>query len=292
MTKRSALFQSRLAASLAAAGLLFAAPALAQTQLPPPAQYGAADARQDRIEELQQQLTDQTAENERLQYELNQRDREIQRLRSMVGELAGVNQQLGTQQPAETATPPAGNAPANAPRADANTVPSGLNAAQQANTGTLGSIPAGAVTPSPNAPAAAPTADELYARAQASLAAGRYPDAETSFAEFLERYPNVVQTPNARFWYAFTLLARNNYADAASSFAEYLQRTPRAPRAPEAQVRLGMALAGMARDGNNDAAELRQACGAFNSLPRAYPDAPRNVRDLAIREARASNCPT
>ena len=290
MTKRSASFHPRLAASIAAAGFLFAAPALAQTQLPPPAQYGAADARQDRIEELQQQLTGQTAENERLQYELNQRDREIQRLRSMVGELAGVNQQLGTQPPADTATPPVGNAPPNAPRADAGT--SGLNAAQQANTGTLGSIPAGTVTPGVTPAVPVPTADELYARAQSLLAAGRYPDAETSFAEFLDRYPNVVQTPNARFWYAFTLLARNNYADAASSFATYLQRTPQGPRAPEAQVRLGMALAGMARDGNNDAAELRQACGAFGSLPTRYPNAPRNVRDLATREARASNCPT
>ncbi|MCX7357147.1 MAG: tetratricopeptide repeat protein [Alphaproteobacteria bacterium] len=290
MTKRSAFLQPRLAAVFAAAGFLFAAPALAQTQLPPPSQYGAADARQDRIEELQQQLTDATAENERLQYEINQRDREIQRLRSMVGELAGVNQQLGTQPPAETATPPGGAAPPNAPRADAGA--SGLNAAQQANTGTLGSIPAGAVTPGATTATPAPTADELYARAQSFLAAGRYPDAETSFAEFLERYPNVVQTPNARFWYAFTLLARNNYPDAASSFATYLQRTPQGPRAPEAQARLGMALAGMARDGNNDAAELRQACGAFNSLPTRYPNAPRNVRDLAAREARASNCPT
>ncbi len=290
MTQRSASFQSRLAACLAAAGFLFAAPALAQTQLPPPSQYGAADARQDRIEELQQQLTEQTAENERLQYELNQRDREIQRLRSMVGELAGVNQQLGTQQPAETATPPGGAPPPNTPRADATT--SGLNPAQRANTGTLGSIPAGAVAPAPGAEAPAPTADELYARAQSYLAAGRYPDAETAFVEFLERYPNVVQTPNARFWYAFTLLARNNYPDAASSFATYLQRTPQGPRAPEAQVRLGMALAGMARDGNNDTAELRQACGAFSSLTTRYPNAPRNVRDLASREARAANCPT
>ena len=289
MTNRSASFQPRLAAFIAAAGFLFAAPALAQTQLPPPAQYGAADARQDRIEELQQQLTEQTAENERLQYELNQRDREIQRLRNMVGELAGVNQQLG-QPPADNATPP--GAPAPQPRADATTTPSGLNAAQQANTGTLGTIPAGAATPAPAAAAPAPTADELYARAQSYLAAGRYPDAETALAEFLERYPNVVQTPNARFWYAFTLLARNNYPDAASSFATYLQRTPQGPRAPEAQVRLGMALAGMARDGDNDAAELRQACGAFSSLPTRYPNAPRNVRDLAAREARAANCPT
>lgn len=284
MTQRSASFQAttRLAAMIAAAGFIFAAPASAQTQLPPPAQFSGADARQDRIEELQQQLTEATAENERLQYELNQRDREINRLRGMVGELAGVNQSLST--------PPADAAPAPNGQRSEGPAPSTLNSAQQANTGTLGSIPAGAATSPPAAEAPAPTADELYARAQGYLSAGRYPDAEVAFSEFLERYPNVVQTPNARFWYAFTLLARNNYSDAAASFAQYLQRTPQGPRAPEAQVRLGMALAGMARDGNNDAAELRQACGAFSSLTTRYPNAPRNVRDLAAREARAANC--
>jgi tol-pal system protein YbgF len=285
MTQRSASFQAttRLAAMIAVAGFLFAAPASAQTQLPPPAQFSGADARQDRIEELQQQLTEATAENERLQYELNQRDREINRLRGMVGELAGVNQSLSTP-PSDAAPPP------NGQRSEGGPAPATLNSAQQANTGTLGSIPAGAATSPPAAEAPAPTADELYARAQGYLSAGRYPDAEVAFGEFLERYPNVVQTPNARFWYAFTLLARNNYSDAAASFAQYLQRTPQGPRAPEAQVRLGMALAGMARDGNNDAAELRQACGAFSSLTTRYPNAPRNVRDLATREARAANC--
>ncbi|MBL8546193.1 MAG: outer membrane protein assembly factor BamD [Hyphomonadaceae bacterium] len=295
MTQRSALFQAttRLAASVVAAGLLFAAPASAQTQLPPPAQYGNADARQDRIEELQSQLTEATAENERLQYELNQRDREIQRLRNMVGELAGVNQSLSTPPVEGDAAAGGGSTtPSAEQRSEGGPAPSSLNAAQQANTGTLGSIPAGIATPPP-ATAATPelTADELYEGARALLMAGRYPDAEVAFANFLERYPNVVQTPNARFWYAFTLLARNNYGDAAASFAQYLQRTPQGPRAPEAQVRLGMALAGLARDGTNDAAELRQACGAFTSLATRYPNAPRNVRDLAAREARAARCP-
>ncbi|ANP46929.1 outer membrane protein assembly factor BamD [Candidatus Viadribacter manganicus] len=292
MTQRLAFNQAttRLAAIFAAAGLLFSAPALAQTRLPPPQQIGSAEERQDRIEELQQQLTEATAENERLQYEINQRDREIQRLRSMVGELAGVNQSL-TSPPAEATAPATGAAPPTSPRADAGPAPTGLNSAQQANTGTLGAIPAGASTPPPAPTAPAPTADELYAHGQSLLAAGRYPEAEVAFSDFLERFPNVVQTPNARFWYAFTLLARNNYSDAASSFAQYLQRTPQGPRAPEAQVRLGMALAGMAHDGSNDAAELRQACGAFSSLTARYPQAPRNVRDLATREARAANCP-
>jgi len=289
MTSRSASYQAttRLAAMIAAAGLLFALPASAQTQLPPPSQFGSADARQDRIEELQQQLTEATAENERLQYELNQRDREIQRLRTMVGELAGVNQQLSAP-PADGAAQPT---PPNGQRSDNSAAPTTLNPSQQANTGTLGTIPAGSATsPPPAAEAPQLTADELYARGTGYLSAGRYPDAELAFGEFIERFPNVVQTPNARYWYAFTLLARNNYPDAAQSFAQYLQRTPQGPRAPEAQVRLGMALAGMARDGNNDAAELRQACGAFSSLTTRYPNAARNVRDLAVREARAANC--
>lgn len=282
MTQRSAFTQAstRLAAAVAAAGLFLVSAASAQTQLPQP-QYGAADVRQDRIEELERQLTQATAENERLQYEINQRDREIQRLRSMVGELAGVNQQLATP-PADSSTPtPNGSASPNRPRAEA--APSTLNDAQRAQTGTLGTLPAGAVPETPaQAPPPAATADELYQQAQAQLAAGRYAEAETAFAEFLAAYPNVTQTANARFWYAFTLLAQNNYQDAAANFVTYLQRAPRGPRAPEAQVRLGMALIGMG--------QRQQGCAAFASLTRQHPNAPANVRQLASREARAANC--
>lgn len=275
MTDQSAPYftRTRLAACIAAAGFLFVTPALAQTQLPPP-QFGQADARQDRIEGLESQLREATAENERLQFEIIQRDREIQRLRSMVGELAGVNQQLGTP-PADGATP--GATPPNAPRADAGPAPSGLNPQQQAATGALGTIPAGSAAPAP-----APDPDAAYARAQGFLTAGQYAEAEAAFGEFVQQFPNVTQTANARYWYAFTLLARNNYRDAAAGFVQYLQRAPRGPRAPEAQVRLGMALIGMG--------ERQQGCSAFAALPRQYPNAPRNVRDLATREARAAQC--
>jgi tol-pal system protein YbgF len=273
MTHRSAFITTRLAAAIAAAGFFFVGAAAAQTNLPPPQQYGSADARQDRIQELEQALRDATAENERLQNDIIQRDREIQRLRNMVGELAGVNQQLSAP-PADGQTPAA--PPSSSPRADAG--PSGLNAAQQANTGSLGSIPAASVS----APPPAPTADELYNRAQANLNAGRYAEAEIDFAAFLQAYPNVTQTANARFWYAYTLLARNNYRDAADSFVQYLRRAPRAPRAAEAQVRLGMALIGLG--------ERQQGCAAITSLAESYPNASAAVRELAAREARVARC--
>jgi len=289
MTDRtvSKIKRSRLAACIAAAGLLFAPAALAQTRLPPPPTITTqADARQDQLEELQGQLTAATAENERLQYELIQAQREIARLRGMVGELAGVNQSLGTPSaPGAAPPPPSSNDSALSgganptpvtPRADAGATPSNLNSAQQAHTGVLGTMPANTPVTSAPDPGAA------YARARELLINGNYAEAELAFAEYLENFPSADSAPDARFWYGFTLLARNNYQNAAASFVQYLQDTPQGARAPEAQVRLGMALAGMG--------QARQACAAFAALPRRYPNAARTVRDLATRESRAANC--
>lgn len=272
---------TRLAATLAAAGFLFAAaPAIAQTALPPPS-YGNADARQDRIEELEEQLREQTAENERLQFEIIQRDREIRRLNTMVGELAGVNQDLSSGTPPEPgAQPQPGGAPTR-PTADEQ---SSLNDAQRRASGTLGTMPAGTPVPRGTPPAAEPalTAEQSYSRARELLVNGRYAEAEVAFGDFLERHPDAEMAPDARFWFAFTLLARNNYDDAAAGFLDYLQRHGQAARAPEAQVRLGMALVGMG--------QRQQGCSAFASLVRRYPNATRAVRDLATRESRAAQC--
>lgn len=268
---------TRFATLAVAAGFLFAAPAMAQTALPPPS-YGNADARQDRIEELETQLRDATAENERLQFEIIQRDREIRRLNAMVGELAGVNQDLSAGTPPPGAAPPAGGV--QRPSSDEQ---SSLNDAQRRATGTLGSVPAGTQPATQTRPVeAAPTAEQSYSRARELLVNGNYAEAEVAFGDFLAAHPNAATAADARFWFAFTQLARNNYQDAASNFLLYLERNGQGPRAPEAQVRLGMALVGMG--------QTQRACSAFASLARRYPNAARNVRDLAAREARAAQC--
>lgn len=288
----------RLAACLVAAGFLFAVPAEAQNRQQQQAAAAAqaqADAQQDRIEELQRQLTDSTAENENLQHQLMDAQREITRLRAMVGNLAQVNQDAvaAIQNPNAAAAPaqsPDTGAPlaplqgsAPGPRADA----SDANGAADAGgkplppgvQGQLGTLAESALPPAPT-----PTPEDAYANARSALVSGQYAEAENAFGDYLEHYPNADNAADARFWFAFTQLARNNYQDAAANFVRYLQVAPNAPRAPEAQVRLGMALAGLG--------QTRQACGAYANLPRRYPNAPRNIRDLAAREAHASACPT
>lgn len=254
----------RLAVIFTAAGLLFAPAALAQTQLPPPS-YGQADDRQDRIEELETQLREATAENERIQYELVQAQRELRRLQAMVSELTGANQALSTPEPGAEPPPPAtpapnGAAPNATPRAPAQT-------------GQLGTLPADQLPGDAGA---------AYSRARELLVAGRNAEAEAAFDEFLRRFPEADTAADARFWFGYTLLARNNFTDAAASFVQYLERTPRGPRAPEAQVRLGMALHGMG--------ESRRACAAYSSLTSRYPNAPADVRRLAQREAGVARC--
>lgn len=284
MTDKSApLFRTaRHAAVIAAAGFFLAIPAAAQTTLPPPA-FGTADQRQDRIQELESSLREAEGRNEDLQRQLNEANREITRLRGMVGELAGVNQSLATQPSdgdAATAPRPQGGA---RPGGSAEVAPPSLNDAQRRATGTLGSMP-GSAAPEP---AVVVEPGDAYSRARELLVNGQYAEAEAAFGEFLEQHPDAEQAADARFWFAFTLLARNNYRDAAQNFTSYLRANPQAPRAAEAQVRLGMALIGMSQDGANDAAERRQACAAFTRLPQ---NAPRAVRDLASRESRAAQC--
>ncbi len=298
----------RLAACLVAAGFLFASPALAQNRQQSQAAAAAqvqADAQQDRIEALQRQLTDATAENENLQHQLMDAQREIARLRAMVGNLAQVNQDAvaaiqnpnAAQQTPTTAPSPAapdtsvptGPMPAapqsgaGGPRADNydrnGAADQGGKPLPPGAQGELGTLTERELPALPT-----PSADDAYANARTLLVNGQYPEAEEAFSDFLQRYPNASTASDARFWYAFTLLARNNYQDAAANFVRYLQAAPNAPRAPEAQVRLGISLAGMGQS--------QQACGAFANLPRRYPNAPRNIRDPAAREARASHCPT
>ncbi len=261
--------RTRLAACIAAAGLLFAASASAQTTLPPPNVPVGAEARQDRIEDLERQLREQTAENERLQNDLNNAQREITRLRGMVGELAGVNQQLTTPPPAEATTPAAPGGGGDSP--------SSLNQAQRNATGTLGSLPANAA---PAAPPRDPVAE--YTRARQLLNNGQLAEAETTLTSFLADFPTAETAPDARFWLAFTLAARNNHTDAAANFIQYLQENRNGPRAAEAQTRLGIELIRLG--------DTRRGCSALNSIPRQYPNAARNVRDLAAREAQAARC--
>jgi len=87
----------------------------------------------------------------------------------------------------------------------------------------------------------------------------------------------------ARYFLGRTQIVLSRHGDAAATFVEFLRKSPSSPRAPDAWVRLGMSLKGMG--------QTQQACAAFRDLPVKYPSASAAVRQLAVNEARAAQCP-
>jgi tol-pal system protein YbgF len=243
-----------------------AGPAMAQTrQSNAPAVVAPApppNLLQDRVETLETALAQATADNERLQLELRRSQQEIERLQRIISDMAAAQDALDTvqaerQQMSQSAPPPP---PPGAP-------------------GTLGTLPVSALPPEDPA--------DAYARARELLFNNQLPAAQAAFEDFLQRYPDATDAPEAQYWLAFTLLGQNEYTQAAAGFVTYLQtygsdQSPRG-RGPDALVRLGIALAGAGR--------TEQACAAFRDLARRYPNAPRSTRDLADQQSRRNACP-
>jgi tol-pal system protein YbgF len=261
-------YRRKMTQPFALARTAFAAAALALT----PAVFAhaqepvTAEVRQDRIEELERALTEQTAQNETLQRDLNAARQEITRLQSMVQDLTVVREAREAPPEGAAATPPA---PTSEPRGGPSEA--AREPAQQGQLGTL--------------PATVPTGDagQAYSAARTLLNNGQLAEADAAFTQFLADYPNAATAGDSRYWLAFTKLARNDYQPAAQGFLDYLQRYPQGPRAPEALVRLGSSLGGLQR--------TQQACAAFRDLPRRYPNASRDVRALATRESGRLACP-
>jgi TolA-binding protein len=256
-------FASACAAACFALAISASAAAQSVVEPTPSDAIQRADARADRIQALEDQLRDATAENERLQHELMLAQHEVQRLQGMVNDMAAAN----------------AAAPAPAPQTAAAPAPQ-ASAAQRRATGNLA-----AQTPAPAAPAAPvdpAAAQDAYSRARVLLTAGRQAEAEQAFRDFLQNYANAPQAEDVRFLLPYTTLARGDYQGAAQGFLDYLQRYHNGARTPEAYARLGMALAGLGR--NTD------ACTAFRQAQH-HPRASNAVRQLAQREAGAISCP-
>lgn len=134
-------------------------------------------------------------------------------------------------------------------------------------------------------PAAQAPADpaQLLQDATRYLQLGRYAESEAAFAAFAQANPQSPDAPEARYFVGRTQVAQRRFPDAADTFVAFLKDYPAAARAPDAWTMLGVSLKGMDK--------VEQACAVFRDLPVKYPRASPAVRNLAVAEARAANCP-
>lgn len=263
----------RIAAAALAAAVAFAPGLYAQSVTSAPPASENLTRLQSRVDELEALLRDETAANERLSMELRQVRRENTRLKRQLEEALGVN--AGSAAAPADAPPPA---VASQPPPVVVPVPPAARPAEvsppPAAAGQLGTLPA---------QAAPGDAAQAFREARRLLDATRWAEAETALADFLRAHPQSADAPEARYFLGRTQIVLGRHSEAAATFLELLRKTPNSPRAPDSWVRLGIALRGMG--------ETAQACATFRDLPAKYPTAPAALRQLALSEARAAQCP-
>jgi tol-pal system protein YbgF len=124
---------------------------------------------------------------------------------------------------------------------------------------------------------------QIYERAYGYLLQKNYSAAQAGFSEFLKRYPNDPQAPDALYWLGEAHYVQRNYADAAEAFDLVTTSFGSSTKAPDAQLKRAMALAQIGKK--------QDACAAFRELGARYPGAPSYVKSKAESERQRTGCP-
>jgi tol-pal system protein YbgF len=114
------------------------------------------------------------------------------------------------------------------------------------------------------------------------LAEGDYSGAETAISQYLQFNPDATDRGQANFWLGESLFVQGQYNAAAESYIASMRASGDGPKAPDALVKLGASLREMGQTG--------EACTALNSFSGQFPNASQAARDKAAREASRTGC--
>lgn len=106
--------------------------------------------------------------------------------------------------------------------------------------------------------------------------------AESTFREFVRRYPNDRLAPDAHFFLGESLFQRQRYQDAAEAFLTVTTKYETVAKAPDALLRLGQSLAALG--------QKEMSCASFAEIGRKYPRASLSVKQGVEREMKRVRC--
>jgi tol-pal system protein YbgF len=206
--------------------IAFAVPTAASAQRADPVYI------EDRLNQLQQQITMLTGQIEQLQYRNQQLQQQLEKMQ------ADYEYRLDQAEKGRGGGPrPGGGAQAAAP----------------------------APSPTPPAGAAGGNADQMYHDAMKKLQDGDNAGAERGFKAFLQSHPRHALAGNAQYWLGESYYARRDYQNAMTAFAEGYKNYKGSAKGPDNLLKLGITLAVLGR--KSDAC---QVFAKFNQdYPRA-----------------------
>ena len=207
----------------------------------------------DRLNQLQQSVTTLTGQVEQLQYQNQQLQQQMEKMRTdydfRIDQLEKGGKG-GTRPPGPASAGPS--------------APSSSGPAPQA------------------AAASTASADELYHTAFKMFQDGDYAGAERDFRAFVQRYPKHVLAPNAQYWLGESYYARRDYQNAMTAFAEGYKVYKASAKGPDNLLKLGMTLAVLGRKSD--------ACSVFSRFTQDYPRATDLQKRRVDQERQRNNC--
>ena len=121
-----------------------------------------------------------------------------------------------------------------------------------------------------------------FAAARAALQGGDDASAEAGFRDFVNRFGDAPQGPEARYYLGKALLARRAWAEAATAEIGAIRGWPRTRWAPEAILDLSRALVGLKKPAD--------ACQTLDELAKRYPKATAGVKTGAAQVRAQAQC--
>ena len=115
-------------------------------------------------------------------------------------------------------------------------------------------------------------ADELYANGEKELDKRRYEDARQNFKKIVERHPNSVQAPRARFLIGEAFYRESEFEKAIKEFDTFMSFYPRHEIADLVQYRLATAYYDQMKPVEQDQGLTIKAMAALKKLVKEYPE--------------------
>ncbi|MGE0423823.1 MAG: tol-pal system protein YbgF [Reyranellaceae bacterium] len=221
----------------------------------------------DRLNELERQVAQQTGQIERLQHQINQLNQAIEKMQADYDfRLQQLESGKGGARP-PAARPVASAPPGGEPGGPRNLAPPG-------------GAPSGGGVPLNPPPMGNP--ENAYNEALNLLGRNDFAGAERALRSFMQRYPQHALVGNAQYWLGETYYARKDYGAAASAFAVAYKTYPRSPKAPDSLLKLGMSLQAQGKS--------EQACTVYSQLNQLFPRSAEIIKRRVAAERQRSHC--
>jgi len=215
------------------------------------AQRGDAVYVDDRINQLQQSLSQLTGQLEQLQNRNQQLQQQMEKMR------ADYDYRIDQLEKGGGGRPP--------PRP-------GASSGAAASSGPM----------APPAASSGSSGDQAYHDAFKLLQDGDYAGAERGFRSFVQRNPQSPLAGSAEYWLGETYYARRDYSNALTAYAEGYKVYKSSPKGPDNLLKLGITLAVLGRQPD--------ACAVFSRFSQDYPRATDLQKRRVEQERQKNQC--